>query len=99
MKKDEYQQYTEILRETPESAATAFLYGEYMDGAVDFQTPQEADVTTTAAVVDGLAHSLGEAAQEALGDYEEASRRAGFFAGFRAAIAYYRFMRVKGLLP
>lgn len=98
MQKNEYTEYTEILRKTEQSAATDLMYDGYMSGAAYFQTPQEADVAVTAAVIDGMVQSLGDAAQEALGAYEEASRRAGFYAGFRAAVAYYRFMRLTGLL-
>lgn len=83
--------YISILTEIPEFAATEYLYGEYMNCTQAFQTAQERDIARISAELDRMIedHSI---TSESLGDYEEAARRAGFYAGFKAAAAYIFFL-------
>lgn len=83
--------YITMLTETQEYAATEILYDEYMNCNPAFQTAQEADVAEISAILDKSveAHSVSG---EQLGEYEEAARRAGFYAGFKAAAAYLHFL-------
>lgn len=83
--------YITILTNTGEYAATELLYDEYMSCNPAFQTSQEADVAAVSAKLDRAveAHSV---TGEDLGEYEEAARRAGFYAGFKAAVAYIHYL-------
>lgn len=81
-----------ILKETPQSEATPLWYDVYMSGNKEYQTPHDADVAALSAELGRqlAAHSVSD---DTLCDYEEASKRAGFYAGFRIAVAYLHFLQ------
>lgn len=83
--------YVTILEETPKYAAVEFLYGEYINESPELKTSQEADVAAISAMISKQldAHSVSD---ETVCDYEEAARRAGFYAGFRAGAAYIHYI-------
>ena len=89
---DYYAIYISLLEETEQYDATALLYDGYMSGAEAFKTPQEAAVDSLSALLDKkvVDHTVE---LEDVADYEEAARCAGFYAGFRAAVAYRHFLR------
>lgn len=89
---DYYASYISMLEETAESAAAALLYEEYINGAEAFKTPHEAAVAALSAALDKKVETHTVELEDTA-DYEEAARRAGFYAGFRAAIAYAHFLR------
>lgn len=84
--------YLSILSKTDQCAATELLYAEYINGHPAYKTPQETAVATVSAAID---RELKEqsVSDETIADYEEAARRAGFYAGFRAAVAYTHFLQ------
>ena len=79
------------LTPAQEHAATEIMYDEYMNCNPGLQTAEEADVAEISAMLDKAVedHSVTD---EQLGEYEEAARRAGFYAGFKAAVAYLHFL-------
>ena len=80
-----------ILTETPKYAATALLYEEYINGRPALQTAQEAAVTKISAILDEQLEK-DSVSDEIICDYEEAARCAGFYAGFKAAVAYLNYL-------
>lgn len=83
--------YITALAGTPKYAAVEFLYGEYINGHPELKTSQEVDVAAISATISKQldAHSVSD---ETICDYEEAARRAGFYAGFRAGAAYIQYI-------
>lgn len=89
---DYYAIYISMLEKTEQYDATALLYEGYMSGAQEFKTPQEAAVDALGALLDKKVEDHIVELED-VADYEEAARRAGFYAGFRAAVAYMHFLR------
>lgn len=83
--------YITILTGTPKYAAAELLYDEYINCHPALKTPQDAAVTGMYPMLDEAVrtHSITD---DILGDYEEASKHAGFNAGFRAGAAYICFL-------
>lgn len=88
---DYYAIYISMLEETKQYDATDLLYEEYISGAEAFKTPQEAAVAALSIVLDKKVRERAVTLEDTA-DYEEAARSAGFYAGFRAAIAYAHFL-------
>lgn len=85
-------EYLSILEGTEDTKITELLYEDYINCEPAFLTSQEADVGKISRALDDKTESGGVTTEE-LAHYEEAARRAGFYAGFKAGIAYARFLR------
>ena len=84
--------YIFILKKTGILMATERLYDKYINCVEEFQTPLEKPLSALGAALDQKVESHTVTLDD-LADYEEAAKRAGFYAGFRAAIAYTRFVK------
>ena len=63
------------------------LYQSYVENATGDDNAQEARLSGMSAAVDTATHTgRGIPSDELLASYEEAARRAGYYAGFRAAL-------------
>lgn len=87
-------EYLSILEGTEEAKITEFIYESYINCEPAFITSQEAAVGQISRALDDKSEK-GSATSEDLADYEEAARRAGFYAGFKAGMAYIRFLRCR----
>ena len=88
---ESYTEYLKLLDSTPDYAATAVLWESYLEADPHFQTEQEAAVAKISGELDGKVEAKAITDAD-VGEYELAARRAGFFSGFRAAMAYTRLL-------
>lgn len=87
-----YKMFLAELENTDTYSVVDTLCGAYIDGDKPFQTEREEDVSIVSATLDGKVEA-GTVSYEDLGEYEEAARRAGFYAGFKAAVAYIHYLQ------
>mgnify|MGYP004505860267 FL=1 len=62
------------------------LYAEYLNGNEKLQNAHNAELKKLSSMVDNKLEA-GELTTGDLADYEEAASRAGFYAGFKAAMS------------
>ena len=80
---------TNFLQALPCRATIDRLYSEYLDGELFVDKKAEDDVSIMSASIDAKMQD-GSLSCENIADYEEASRRAGFYAGYLAALSHLR---------
>lgn len=91
---ESYTEYLKLLKSTPDSAAAAVLWESYLEADPRFLTGQDTAVAEISGELDARAEA-GTITDADLGEYELAARRAGFFSGFRAAMAYARLLQTQ----
>lgn len=91
---ESYTEYLKLLDNTPDYAAAAVLWESYLEADPHFLTEQETDVCHISRELDGKVEAKAVTDAD-LGEYELAGRRAGFFSGFRAAMAYARLLQTQ----
>lgn len=83
--------YITVLKGLPRYSAVELFYDEYINCHPEHQTSQENDVSKISALIDKQIKA-NNVSDETICDYEEAARRAGFYAGFRAGAAYIHYI-------
>lgn len=89
---DRFTAYLEMLDTTQHYSAENIIYNSYIEGDSHFMTEHEADVSVISATLDEKV-GAGTVTDFDLAEYEEAARRAGFYAGFRSAVAYIHLLQ------